>query len=210
MNERIDQFCEILRVKLTSIDNNMQALKAKIDSKARTAEQDVQSHLDSVKKHIAQDHTKLAAAQADIKKWTEERKAVTDEKIAEWKAKLEKAKLKGRAEAAERYAAGAAVVASAAVDEAEQAGWKPGWRARTPTVRRTRKRSERRHFLRRRLVAEEPLAGLAAEVARVAHLLEQRTGAVFRIVETVVERLHDVEHDVEADEVGEHSGPSGG
>ena len=50
MNERIDQFCEILRVKLTSIDNNMQALKAKIDSKARTAEQDVQSHLDSVKK----------------------------------------------------------------------------------------------------------------------------------------------------------------
>jgi len=54
--------------------------------------------------------------------------------------------------------------------------------------------------LRRRLVAEEPLAGLAAEVARVAHLLQQRTGAVFRIVETVVEGLHDVEHDVEADE----------
>src|SRR5208283_6154569 len=106
MNERIDQFCENLRVKLTSIDNNMQALKAKIDSKARTAEQDVQSHLDSVKKRIAEDHTKLAAAQADIKKWAEEREAVTDEKIAEWKAKLEKAKLKGRAEAAERYAAG--------------------------------------------------------------------------------------------------------
>jgi hypothetical protein len=129
MNERIDQFCEILRVKLTSIDNNMQALKTKLDSKARTAEHDVQSHLDSVKKRIAEDHTKLAAAQADIKKWTEERKAVTDEKIAEWKAKLEKAKLKGRAEAAERYAAGAAVVASAAVDEAEQA-WLEAWLAR--------------------------------------------------------------------------------
>ena len=129
MSERIDQFCENLRVKLTSIDNNMQALKAKIDSKARTAEQDVQSHLDSVKKRIAQDRTKLAAAQADIKKWAEEREAVTVEKIAEWKTKLEKAKLKGRAEAAERYAAGAAVVASAAVDEAEQA-WLEAWLAR--------------------------------------------------------------------------------
>ncbi len=129
MNERIDQFCEILRVKLTSIDNNMQALKTKLDSKARTAEHDVQSHLDSVRKRIAEDHTKLAAAQADIKKWTEERKAVTDEKIAEWKAKLEKAKLKGRAEAAERYAAGAVVVASVAVDEAEQAALE-AWLAR--------------------------------------------------------------------------------
>ena len=129
MNERIDQFCENLRVKLTGIDNDMRALKAKIDSKARTAEQDVQSHLDSVKKRIAEDRTKLAAAQADIKKWADEREAVTDGKIAEWKAKLEKAKLKGRAEAAERYAAGAAVMAWAAVDEAEQASLE-AWLAR--------------------------------------------------------------------------------
>ena len=129
MNERIDQFCENLRVKLTSIDNDMRALKAKIDSKARTAEQDVQSHLDSVKKRIAEDRTKLAAAQADIKKWADEREAVAVEKIAEWKAKLEKAKLKSRAEAAERYAAGAAVVAWAAVDEAEQASLE-AWLAR--------------------------------------------------------------------------------
>jgi len=129
VNERIDQFCENLRVKLTSIDDNMRALKAKVDSKERTVERDVQFRLDSVKKRIAQDRTKLEAAQADIKKWAEERKAATDEKIAEWKAKLEKAKLKGRAEAAERYAAGAAVVALAAVDEAEQASLE-AWLAR--------------------------------------------------------------------------------
>ena len=107
----------------------MRALKAKIDSKERTVEQDVQFRLDSVKKRIAQDRTKLEAAQADIKKWAEERKGATDEKIAEWKAKLEKARLKGRAEAAERYAAGAAVVALAAVDEAEQASLE-AWLAR--------------------------------------------------------------------------------
>jgi hypothetical protein len=107
----------------------MRALKAKIDREERTIAQDVQFRLDSVKKRIEQDHTKLETAHADIKKWAEERKGATDEKIAEWKAKLEKAKLKGRAEAAERYAAGAAVLALAAVDEAEQASLE-AWLAR--------------------------------------------------------------------------------
>lgn len=129
MGERIDQFCENLRIKLTSIDNNMESLKAKIDGKARTAEQDVRSHLDGVKKRVEQDRTKVAAAQADIKKWAEERKATTSEKIAEWKTKREMAKLQSRAESAERYAAGAAVVALAAVDEAEQASLE-AWLAR--------------------------------------------------------------------------------
>ena len=68
MNERIDRFCENLRVKLTSIDDDMRALKTKIDSKERTVEQDVQFRLDSVKKRIAQDRTKLEAAQADDRK----------------------------------------------------------------------------------------------------------------------------------------------
>jgi hypothetical protein len=35
MSERIDQFCENLRTKLTSIDKSMQGLKGKIDSKTR-------------------------------------------------------------------------------------------------------------------------------------------------------------------------------
>jgi light-regulated signal transduction histidine kinase (bacteriophytochrome) len=129
MGERIDQFCENLRVKLTSVDNNMESLKAKIDSKARTAEQDVQSHLDSVKKRLEQDRTKVAAAQADIKKWVDQRKATASERIAEWKAKREVAKLQGRADGAENYAAAAAVVALAAVDEAEQASLE-AWLAR--------------------------------------------------------------------------------
>jgi len=91
VNERSDQFCENLHVKLTNIDDNMRALKAKINNKERTVEQDVQFHLDGVRKRMVRDRTKLEAAQDDIKKWAEERKAATDEKVAEWKAKLEKA-----------------------------------------------------------------------------------------------------------------------
>jgi hypothetical protein len=121
MSERIDQFCENLRIKLTSIDNNMQELKAKIDNKAQTAEREVRTQLETVKKRIEQDRTKLETAQADIKKWVDDLKAASNEKIVEWKDKREKAKLQSRAENAERYAVAAAVIALAAVDEAEQA-----------------------------------------------------------------------------------------
>jgi len=134
MSERIDQFCENLRVKLTNIDNNMQALKAKIDSKAQTAEQEVRTRLDAVKKRVDQERPKVAAAQADIKKWVEERKATTNQKIAEWKAKSEKARLKSWADFAESYAAAAAAVALAAVDEAEQASLE-AWLARKDAER---------------------------------------------------------------------------
>ena len=129
MSERIDQFCENLRIKLTSIDNNMQELKAKIDSKAQTAEREVRTQLETVKKRIEQDRTKLETAQADVKKWVDEFKLASNEKIAEWKAKREGAKLQIRAEIAERYAVAAAVVALTAVDEAEQAALE-AWLAR--------------------------------------------------------------------------------
>ena len=121
MSERIDQFCENLRVKLTSLDKNMQQLRATIDSKAQTAEQEVRTRLDAVKNRIAQDRTKLETAQADVKKWVDDLKLASNEKIAEWKAKREKAKLRSRAENAERYAVAAALVALGAVDAAEQA-----------------------------------------------------------------------------------------
>src|SRR6187200_833933 len=55
--------------------------------------------------------------------------ASTDAKIAEWKTKREVAHLKSRADNAETYAAAAAVIALASVDEAEQAALE-AWLAR--------------------------------------------------------------------------------
>jgi hypothetical protein len=102
MSERIDQFCENLRVKLTTIDNNMRALKVQIDRQAQTAEQDALAQLDAVKKRVEQDRVKVSAAENDMKKWADERKAATSEKIVRWKANLEKAKLQSRAPNATR------------------------------------------------------------------------------------------------------------
>jgi hypothetical protein len=129
MSERIDQFCENLRVKLTSIENNMQALKSKIDAKARTAEQDVRNELEGIKERMEQDRTKVAAAQADIEKWVEQCRTATNEKIAEWKTKSETARLQSRANLSEKYALGAAVVALEAVSQAQQASLE-AWLAR--------------------------------------------------------------------------------
>ena len=129
MGERIDQFCEDLRMKLTKIDDSLADLKAKIDGKAQDAERDVQHHLDEVRKHIASDQAKVAAANAKMAKWVEQKKAASNAKIAEWKTQHEIAKLQDRAESAEAYADAARVVAAAALDEAEQASLE-AWLAR--------------------------------------------------------------------------------
>jgi len=122
MGQRIDQFCEQLRTKLTQIDIGLQGLKDKIDSQARSADQDARTHLDKVQKRIAHDQSNVTAAQAKMKDWIEARKVETQVKIAEWKSKRETSKLmNNRADRAEEYAAAAIVVAYAAVDEAERA-----------------------------------------------------------------------------------------
>lgn len=129
MGARIDQFCEDLRQKLTIVDSGLDGLKAKINGKALHVEQDVQSHLDRVHNRLEQGRAKVAAAQADIKEWADQKKGASADKIAEWKAKREVSKLQGRADKAERYAAAATAVAAAAFDEAEEASLE-AWLAR--------------------------------------------------------------------------------
>jgi hypothetical protein len=121
MGQSIDQFYHDLQLKLTNIGSGLDGLKAKISGKADRAEQDVRTHLDQVQRRIEQDRAKAVAAQAEMKNWIEQKKAATSEKIAEWKAGHETAKLQNRADMAERYAAAAVDVTLAAFDEAEQA-----------------------------------------------------------------------------------------
>jgi hypothetical protein len=129
MGQRIDQFCEDLRLKLTNIESGFASLKSKIDAQGQRVEQDVRGHLEKVQRQIEQGRVKTIAAQAEVTNWVEDRKTVTADKIAEWKANRETAKLQNRADKAERYAAAAAAVALAAVDEAEQAALE-AWLAR--------------------------------------------------------------------------------
>src|SRR5271165_6097892 len=83
MSRRIDQFCEDLHLKLTNIDTGLGGLKAKIDGKAQSAEQEARSHLEKVQKRIEQNRTKVSSAQAEVKNWVEEQKTATRDKIAD-------------------------------------------------------------------------------------------------------------------------------
>ena len=115
------RICENLRQKLTMIDSGLDGLKAKIDSDALTAGPHVQSHLERVRKRIDQGHTRVSAATADVASWVQDRNAVSIETIAAWKTKRDVEKLQGRADKAGRYAAATVEIATAAIDEAEQA-----------------------------------------------------------------------------------------
>ena len=121
MSPRIDKFCEELRLKLTNIESGLGSLKTKMEGKAQQGEREVRSQLDAIQKRIAQDHAKASAARAEIKAWFDNKKTVTAEKIADWKAKQEMSHLQNRADQAERYAQATIEVALTALDEAEQA-----------------------------------------------------------------------------------------
>ena len=129
MGQRIDQFCETFRVKLTNIDTGFDALNAKIGGKAQDAQAAVRGHLEKVQKRIDQDREKVSAANIRAKNWVEARKSATAEKIAQWKAERATDKLQDRAASAEEYAEDAIYVALAAIDEAERAALE-AWLAR--------------------------------------------------------------------------------
>ena len=129
MSERIDQFCEDLRLKLNKIDEGLSEVKSKIKADNEAAAQDVRSHADRVQQRIAQNRDKVASARIEVKSWLAERKDATREKIAEWKAKRQTDKLEDRAAEAEGYAEAAIALAAAALDDAEHAAME-AWLAR--------------------------------------------------------------------------------
>jgi hypothetical protein len=104
MNERIDQFREIFRIKLMQADSDLSTLKAKIDAKAETAERDVRAYLAAVAKRIQQSEPQAKAARAEVEKWANEQRTAATAAAAALKAKGETVTLKARADVSERYA----------------------------------------------------------------------------------------------------------
>jgi hypothetical protein len=64
---------------------------------------------------------KIDESKAQVKAWAQQKKTMTADKIAEWKAQWQVKKLNDRADDAESYAVATMRVAAAAVDEAETA-----------------------------------------------------------------------------------------
>ena len=121
MSEKIDQFCNNLRDRLTKVDDRIQGFKASVDSVNAKAKADIQSQLDKVKADFEARKRKSEEAHERIKANIEEKKAETEAKIEEWKHGREVKKLERRAQRAEDYAADRAWLAMLSVEEAEYA-----------------------------------------------------------------------------------------
>lgn len=121
MSLQTDQLRGELRAQLSALERRLVILKDSLDEKAHGAEKDVRKRLTDVQKTIEQSRRKMVGAQADVKKWLDEQKTVTAEKIASWKKERKVDLLRRRADLAERYAAAAIAIALATTEEAEQA-----------------------------------------------------------------------------------------
>ncbi len=121
MSEKVDQFCEDLRVKLTALENRLTGLTAKIEHDREATKTAIHDRISEAKAglHAAKDD--VEAARARMRAHVEEKKAETEDRIAEWKHNREVAKLEIRAVDLEVYASWTILVAAHAINEADLA-----------------------------------------------------------------------------------------
>ncbi len=121
MSETFDKFCSDVRTKINDADKRLKGLRASARSAGQKAKDDAKAHLAALETKAKEDQAKLEASEAKVKAWALQKKAITADKIAEWKAERQVRKLNDRADDAESYAVAAMQIAVAAVDEAETA-----------------------------------------------------------------------------------------
>jgi len=121
VSEQIDKFNSQLRSKVDAADKRLKDLEAKVKASGDKTKKDVKAHIASLESKAKEQHAKVQASEASMKAWVEEKKTVTSDKIADWKAQRLVKKLARHADNAEDYAVAATEVALAAIDEAESA-----------------------------------------------------------------------------------------
>ena len=121
MSEKIDQFCENLRVQLTNVENYLAKVSENIKSAPQEAQAAIQAKIDGAKAQHEQNMQKLSDAKAKLEERVQEKKSEVEGQIQEWKTNREISKLESRADKAEIYAVAAIEFAAAATAEADLA-----------------------------------------------------------------------------------------
>src|SRR5260370_10414054 len=121
MSEKFDNFCSDLRTKINDADKRIKDLKAGVASTSEKAKLEAKAQLAALENKAKEQKARTAAAEAKVKSWVEEKKTMTQEKIAQWKEQRDVKRLGARADLSEHYAVTAMEIAAAAVDEAERA-----------------------------------------------------------------------------------------
>jgi hypothetical protein len=121
MSETFDKFCSDVRTKINDADKRLKDLRASARNAGQKAKDDAKAHLATLENKAKDQQAEVEASKAKVKAWADGKKAITAEKIVEWKAQRQVRKLSDRADDAESYAVAAMQIAAAAVDEAETA-----------------------------------------------------------------------------------------
>jgi hypothetical protein len=121
MSERFDNFCSELRTKINDADKRIKDLKAGVASASEKAKLEAKAQLAALENKAKEQKARTVAAEAKVKSWVDEKKTMTQDKIAQWKEQRDVKRLGARADLSEHYAVTAMEIAAAAVDEAERA-----------------------------------------------------------------------------------------
>jgi hypothetical protein len=119
MSQKVDEFCENLRVKLTGMETRLNGLKAKVEHDREGTKAAIDERIDEARTAIHSTKDDARAARERMAAQLEDKKTETEDKVAEWKHNREVSKLEGRAEDLEAYASWAILVAVDALDEAD-------------------------------------------------------------------------------------------
>ena len=121
MSQKVDEFCENLRVKLTGMESRLNDLRTKVERDRETTKAAIGERIDEAKATIHSTKDDARAARERMAAQLEEKKAETAERIDEWKHNREVSRLERRAEDLEAYATWAILVAADAIEEADVA-----------------------------------------------------------------------------------------
>ena len=97
MSERIDQFCENLRVQLTNVESHLTKVGESIKAAPQEAQAAIRAKIDGAKAQHEQNMQKIADSRATLEERVQEKKAEIDTQIQEWKTNREISKLEHRA-----------------------------------------------------------------------------------------------------------------
>src|SRR5258705_12057258 len=126
MSETFDKFCSDVRAKINDADKRLKDLRASARSAGQKAKDDAKAHLAALETKAKEDRAKLEASEAKVKAWALQKKAITADKIAEWKAERQGRKLNDRADDAEGCAGAGMQIGVAGGDEAETGALETG------------------------------------------------------------------------------------
>lgn len=119
MSDKVDKFCEALRVNITRVEDYISKVGENLKSASTTAEEEVKSKLEGLKATHKNNVDKILEAKTKIEARVAEKKAEIDSTVQEWKKNREITKLETRADTAQVYAAFAVEFATAAAVETD-------------------------------------------------------------------------------------------